>query len=185
MNASQIKKLFKHSDIHPEVLEEIDVDALLKTVNVANTDYLEENTLEDIQQEIIQVLGEREHRIKKKQQKEFCQKLMGYRYIDDIYDLHIGKPVRIIRLRENNQMNVSDHKLVFYGNVLTIKFTDQGANVLCKLPYGNKMLQYKFNHFLTFQLLTPEEQLILIANKNMEEVETESDMSSSDSERKT
>jgi hypothetical protein len=32
------------------------------------------------------------------------------------------------------------------------------------------MLQYRYDNFLTFQQLTPEEQIILMANKNLQEV---------------
>ncbi len=170
MNASQMKKMLQQTDgsVSTEMSDETDIEELLKTLNVSNTEYLEDKTLEDINKEVLDILTE--YKIKTKEKKEFCKKLIGYRFVDDIYDLHIGKSVKIIRIKDSYQSPVSDFPLTCYGKVLTIKFTDHGTNILCKLPYGNKMLQYRYDNFLTFQQLTPEEQIILMANKNLQEV---------------
>jgi hypothetical protein len=171
MNASQIKKLFQQTQSQPDLLDEINIDELLESIENVDTDYLEDKTLSDINEEILNTLSEL--KIKKKQKKEFCDKLIGYRVVDDIYQLHTGKAVKVIRIKDSQNIPVTNYSLVYYGRVMTIKFTDNGANIVCKPPYGTNIIQYRYDNFITFQQLSMEEQLILMAYQKIQEEDDE------------
>jgi hypothetical protein len=173
MNASQIKKLFQQTQSQPDLLDEINIDELLESIENVDTDYLEDKTLSDINEEILNTLSEL--KIKKKQKKEFCDKLIGYRVVDDIYQLHTGKAVKVIRIKDSQNIPVTNYSLVYYGRVMTIKFTDNGANIVCKPPYGTNIIQYRYDNFITFQQLSMEEQLILMAYQKIQEEDDEND----------
>jgi len=173
MNASQIKKLFQQTQTQPDIIEEIDIDELLNSIENANTEYLEDKTLSDINKEVVDALSEL--KIKKKQKKEFCDKLIGYRAVDDIYELHTGKAVKVIRMKDSQNIPVTNYSLVYYGKVMTIKFTDNGANIVCKPPYGTNIIQYRYDNFITFQQLSMEEQLVLMAYQKIKDEDAESE----------
>ena len=85
---------------------------------------------------------------------EICNKLIGYRFVDEIHEIHKGKHVRWIRN--------TTQKLTNGGIVMDIKFLDNGTQILC-MNSMHRFNQYKFDECLTFQKLSIEEQLILMA----------------------
>jgi hypothetical protein len=52
------------------------------------------------------------------------------------------------------------------GIVVDIKFLDNGVHVLC-LNNQRRLIQYKFDGSITFQKLSVDEQLILMAYENL------------------
>jgi NDP-sugar pyrophosphorylase family protein len=85
---------------------------------------------------------------------DYCQKLVGYRIVDDIHELHKGKHIRWIR---ENSITLTNG-----GIVMNIKFLDNGTHVLC-MSSGNRFIQFKFDECVIFQKMTLEEQLIMMA----------------------
>ena len=85
-------------------------------------------------------------------------KLNGYRVVDEIYELHKGKMVRWIR-------NDTD-KLTNGGIVTDIKFLENGVHVLC-MNSQRRFIQYKYDDCYTFQKMSIEEQLILMAYEQL------------------
>jgi len=82
-----------------------------------------------------------------------CEKLSGYRFVDELHLLHKGKFVRWIR-------HVAPDKLIKGGIVIDIQFGDFGANILCRLMTGD-FIRYRFDKCNTYQKLTDEECMIL------------------------
>ena len=70
MNASQMKKMLQQTEgsVLTEMSDETDIEELLKTLNVSNTEYLEDKTLEDINKDVLDILTE--YKIKTKEKKE-------------------------------------------------------------------------------------------------------------------
>ncbi len=129
----------------------IDMNALLAASENVDIDFLGNCSLADIAKEIHDVL----------QFQEFdaeilgkcCMKLVEYRYVDKIYQLHKGKHVRWIRIGQDAP------SLTNGGIVTDIKFLDNGTHILCK--NGARFIQYRWDDCLTFQKLSTDEQLVL------------------------
>ena len=85
---------------------------------------------------------------------QYCDKLIGYRLVDELHELHKGKHVRWIR--------IDNAKLTNGGIVVDIKFMDKGIQVLCRNS-TNKFIQYKYDECITFQKLNETEQVIMMA----------------------
>ena len=63
-------------------------------------------------------------------------------------------------IRKNND------KLTNGGIVSNIKFLDNGIHILC-MNNQRRFIQYKFDDCYTFQKMTPDEQLIVMAYENL------------------
>jgi len=151
-----IQQLFQDAQNDPSLLSTIDINDLLNSLENKNNDYLIDKTLNDIQNEIINVFNQ--NNFTKEKTKELCEKLADYRYVDEIYEIHKGKHVRWIK--------PSNSKLTNGGIVVDVKFLDNGTHVLC-MNNQRRFIQYKFDDSLTFQKLSLEEQLILMAYEKL------------------
>jgi len=89
------------------------------------------------------------------------EKLMKYRYVDEINDLLKGRMVRWIRTGGTN-------KLTNGGMVTNITFTNNGINVQI-MSCNRRFINYKFDECITFQKLTTQEELILMVNEHIDE----------------
>lgn len=127
-----------------------DIENIMETIDENASSYLENNSVEKIIKEITDILSN--NNVIDIQNK--VSKLLNYRYVDEICDIHKGKNLKFIRK--------SDNKFFNGGLVLDIKFLNNGTHLMCKNFYNIK--QYKFDDFLCFQKLTNEELLILMAN---------------------
>jgi hypothetical protein len=89
---------------------------------------------------------------------EVCNRLAGYRYVENLYELHKGKHIRWIR---------NDNKKLTNGAiVMDVKFLDNGSHVLCRNAQ-HRLFQVKFNESMIFQKLSTGEQLILMAYEHV------------------
>lgn len=147
-----INKIFEDAIKDPNLFSTIDIDNLLNTLETDKNDCLETKTTQSITDEIYEMVSNNIETINIV--KDICKKLLGYRYVDEINELHKGKHVRWIR--NNSEI------LTTGGIVVDIKFLDNGTQVLCKNSM-NRFIQYKFDDCITFQKLTTDEQLILMA----------------------
>lgn len=147
-----VEEIFKNALQDPSLLSAIDIDQLLNMMDNPKTDYLENRTMpelaNDVSDALTQLLNDDLKIL------EYKIKLGGYRLVDELHELHKGKHVRWIR-RENG-------KLTNGGIVVDIRFLDNGTHILC-MNSMRKFIQYKFDDCLTFQKLSTEEQLILMA----------------------
>lgn len=151
-----VSKLLEDARSDPNLLSKIDIQSLL--MDSVKHDFLESHTLDTIAHDVIDSLKSLSQRrlIGRALLEEYCKKLMGYRYVDELHLLHKGKYVRWIRLDSPLTMSVG-------GVVVDIKFGDEGVNILCRLSSG-RFIQYRFDRCMTYQKLSDEEQLILLLN---------------------
>jgi hypothetical protein len=149
-----INELFENAMKDPTLFSTMDVEKLLESIENDKNDYLEKKSMKLITQEIYETIQKLQ--LPQKTRFEYCQKLVGYRLVDDVHELHAGKHVRWIR--ESSQAQF----LTNGGIVTTIKFLDNGTQVLCKST-GQRFIQFKFDECIIFQKMSLEEQLIMMA----------------------
>ena len=146
-----LKKIIQDAKSDPLLKSTLDIEKIINSIDKTDLDYLGDRTLKNIAEEIYECLRDSEFSV------EFiektCRKLLEYRFVDTIYQLHRGKHVRWIRPAAFNPM------LTNGGIVVDIKFLDNGTHIVCK--NGVRFIQYKFDDCLTFQKLSQDEQLLL------------------------
>lgn len=115
--------------------------------------YLENKTVEMINQEKDCIISTMTTVDKEK----WLSSLSMYRHVEDLQALRLGHHVRWIRERPLGAFTLTNG-----GIFVRIKFTDAGTYVVCK-NYG-KFMQYKLDECVTFQKISAEEWLVLMAN---------------------
>ena len=153
-----VNEIFEQALKDPSLFSTLDIDSLLDSIESDKNDYLENKTMTDVTNDIYEKINGLSTAHENKQ--DFCQKLIGYRYVDEINEIHKGKHVRWIRV--TTPANLSPLTLTNGGIVVDVKFLDNGTHVLC-MNSGRRFIQYKFDDCFTFQKLSVEEQLILMA----------------------
>jgi hypothetical protein len=154
MEKINIQEIYDNARRDPSLFSTLDIENILNSIENEKNNYLENKTLDDVIEEIRIKLSELNLSIENL--RILCEKLMDFRYVDEINELHKGKFVRWIRT------DSPDKKLYNGGIVMDIKFMDSGVQVLCKNNM-NRFIQYKFDECITFQKLNVEEQLLLLA----------------------
>lgn len=162
-STSEFKEIFENALKDPTLLSTLDIEKLLETIDKERNDYLENKTTQGIIDDIFDKISELN--LPSELSKKICDKLIGYRYVDEIHELHKGKHVRWIRTGQR------DTTLTNGGIITDIKFLDNGTHVLCMNP-SRRFIQYKFDDCLTFQKMSTEEQLILLAYEGVKQGET-------------
>lgn len=148
----QMNNIIQQAQADPSLYSTVDIHELLDSLTDEKYDYILDKTAYDIQEEVYTILNENE--IKNIQ--HYAQKLLSYRYIDDLNELHNGKYIRWIRK--------NDHKLA-NGNILVnVDFTKNGTQLLLKSP-TNRFTRIKWDDCIVFQILSPDEQLLLTTNQ--------------------
>jgi hypothetical protein len=116
--------------------------------------YIEGQTLNsitnDINTNLAVFLGKR---IDDEQVQFIAGKLKEYRWVADTNNLHLGVHVRWI----------TSSGLSRGGIVVGFHTTDTGTNVKVWNNYSKRNMQYKFEQGLTFQKLTEQEIIVLLA----------------------
>ena len=147
-----IDQIFEDAMNDSSLLSTINIDNLLNTLENTKNDYLDNKTMADISKEVYENVAECD--IHDNVIESLCKKLIGYRYVDEIYELHKGKMIRWIR--------DGTSKLTNGGIVTDIKFLPNGIHVQC-MNSMKRFIQYKFDDCKTFQKMNTDEQLILLA----------------------
>ena len=137
-------------------METIKTDDFVSAYEKDKNQYLENKTNKIIRQEIIESL---------RGDKESClEKLSGYRFVDEIDQLHIGKFTRWIPKYEDNAT------LTVGGFVTNVDYTDNGMLLTVK-TWQNKIIKVVFDHCLLYQKLSPDEKLVLLAADYLNSIE--------------
>lgn len=136
---------------------DLDEDDIQKLIEKGDYDpYFENKTtrmvIEEVQQELYQANIENIE--------TSLKKLIGYRYIDEVSDLLRGRHVKWMNLTKQKKT------LTGGGIIMNIKFLDNGVHILCN--NGSRFTQYKFDDCITFQKLSQQEELILMANEYLD-----------------
>jgi len=158
----ELYKNIKEENENEKEEEETNINEILEKLEDECHDYLENKTLESISQEIYEILKANDYHEEKIEM--IYNKLNGYRYVENINELHVGKEIKILRIANpyDANFNKMDSTLKYYGKVTNIVFDDKGVLIrsitfINKIKYWN----YKYDNFLTFQKLTDEEKIIL------------------------
>ena len=150
-NRMNIANIIKEAREDPDLFSKIDTEKLLESLESVKNDFLENQTIDSISSDVFDSLVRLQ--LDKTTLQTHCEKLVGYRYVDELHLLHKGKYVRWIR-------HDMPEKMARGAVVVDIQFGDLGANIVCRLVSGD-FLKYRFDKCNTYQKLTDEEQLIL------------------------
>ena len=127
----ELEKIYKDARQDPSLFSTIDPKELLKELEKERNSYIEDKTtknmIEEIKQSIEEEFGDE---IEKNTQKKMIQKLIGYRHVDELDTLHIGKNTRWI------QKYKDEIKVTNGGLLLNTNFTEDGINLVIKLWNG-------------------------------------------------
>ena len=151
-----INELFKQAKNDPSLLSNINIDELLNDTDDVKNDYLQDKTINNIQEDVYDSLEE----VFKIDEAivVHMDKLRDYRLVDEVSELHNGKHIRWIRRGTT--------KLTNGGIVVEVKFIENGINVLCKNAM-HKFIKIKYDECIIFQKLTIDEQIILTVNQHV------------------
>ena len=146
------------SDIQSELSTTDNIQNILDMID----DYdcpsnIENKTTDDIIKDIIEILTENNVQDINK----VSSKLIGYVYIDEICDIQKGRHIRWIRITPGSKRVLTNG-----GVIMDTKFTDNGTQILCKNK-ANKFIQYKFDDCISFQKMTKQEEIIVMANSSI------------------
>ncbi len=150
-----LENVFQTTSENKQLLDTIQIDQLLESIQNHHTDYLENQTIQSITDTIFNIIRGYP-RLSVDTQKKYCFQLQGYRFVRCIYELHPGKLVKVLPIQPN-QKGVS-----LKGIVMNIKFLDNGTHIVCMTP-SKTFCQFKFDNYYTFQKLSSEEELLLTA----------------------
>ena len=151
-----ISDLIKDAQNDPALLSRIDTTELLKSIESVKHDFLENESIETISKNVLDSLISLN--IHPQIIENHCERLSGYRFVDELHLLHRGKYIRWIR-------HDTPEKLMKGAVVVDIQIGDLGVNVLCRLMTGG-FLKYRFDKCNTYQKLTDDEQLILMLSNH-------------------
>lgn len=83
-----------------------------------------------------------------------------YRYASNIQELRLGGYIRwLTKIKDN-------WKLLNGGILIKINFTKKGTYIVCK--NNTKIMQYNYDNYYTFQKITAEEWLFMMANNKVQ-----------------
>jgi hypothetical protein len=148
-----MNQLIENERNNPELQSTIDVKTILESAENVDNNYIGDHSLSTISKEVVEIL--QQENIETESLYKYCESLLHYRLIEQIYHIHKGKHIRWIR----------NKKLTNGGIVVDVKFLDTGTHILCKNQ--NRFIQYKFDDCITFQKLTTDELLILQIKDNV------------------
>jgi hypothetical protein len=144
---NEINSIFKEAKNDYSLKSTINIEEILKNADSTNN-YLKTKKIKDINKEVFDVLCTLDNSVIAE---KYANKLIGFRLVDEIFELHKGKMVKLIS-KETQKMKLG-------GIVLNIKILDSGIHFLC---LNNKnVFQFRFDDYYIFQKLTVEEEIIM------------------------
>ena len=152
-----VNEIFESAIKDPSLFSTLDINNLLESIENEKNDYLENKTMQTVTDEVFDKICELG--IPETKARELCNRLVGYRYVDEIHEIHKGKHIRWIRQGADRLTNG--------GIVVDIKFLDNGTQILT-MNSQRRFIQFKFDNCIAFQKLSVEEQLILMAYEHLD-----------------
>ena len=164
MESIDVSKIYENALKDPDLFSTMDIDKMLESIENEKNAFLENKTIDDISNEVYSSLEIHfSSNLSNPEIILLCNKLAGYRYVDEIYQLERGRYIRWIRKPRSE----SDTIKVTNGAILMdIKFLDNGVHILCKTNQ-QRFIQVKFDECLFFQKLSMDEELILLAYQHL------------------
>ena len=128
-------------------------DDFVSAISKENNKYLDNKKTKDIRKEIAESL--KMTTLDDKDKESYSEKLVGYRFVDEIDSLHVGKFTRWIKKFEDRLTN---------GGFLTVvDYTDNGILLTIKMWRGT-FAKILFDECLLYQKLSEGERLILMVS---------------------
>jgi hypothetical protein len=182
----EIHKLYAEVGKHPEKYECIKTDELLNAYNKDTNSYLDNKTSKEIEESVeksldlltcikgnaVPRLGASASGTKgsncwersslKKNKKELLQTLVGYRYVDQLDELHMGKFTRWIQ-KYPLDPETNTAKVERGGFLSNIDFNDNGVTLTIRM-WNKKVYKLAFDNCLIYQKLSVGEELILMTS---------------------
>ena len=146
------QEIYESAKNDPELESKLDINKLLANADENQNAYLKNETLETITRTIFDTVSSINN-ISENEAKSICEKLKGYRYVDNLCDLRSGLHIKWIRLGTHTP------KMKSGALVSNIKI-GESANVLCR-HFNQKFFTIRFEDHIIFQKLSPEEEIIL------------------------
>jgi hypothetical protein len=135
----------------------MDVNKLLKALENENNEAVMNFTTKKIKEMNLKVL--QELHLSRDETIDLFNRLVGYRYVDEIKDLKYGTYLRWIPLSNPNLIKLTRGALF-----CDIEIKADGIYMICKnIGYSRKHFQLKFDENLIFQKLTDQEIVLLNA----------------------
>jgi hypothetical protein len=128
-------------------------DDFVSAISKENNKYLVNKNSRDIRNEIVESL--KMTGLDDKDKDVYSDKLVGYRFVDEIDSLHVGKFTRWIKKFED--------KLTNGGFLTVVDYTDNGILLTIKMWRGT-FAKILFDECLLYQKLSDGEQLILMVS---------------------
>jgi hypothetical protein len=155
----EIHKMYKDIRENPDEFGCLKTDELLSAYEKEGNKYLENKTNKDIEDEKLASF-DCIVTLTKAERIALMKKLIGYRYVDEMDSLHIGKYTRWIHKYPLDEV----FKYVLSpGAFLTmVDYLDTGI-VLTLKTWNNKVFRINFDNSLIYQKLSADEELILIS----------------------
>ena len=155
----EIHKMYKDIRENPDKYGCLKTDELLSAYEKEGNKYLENKTNKDIEDEKLASF-DCIVTLTKAERIALMKKLIGYRYVDEMDSLHIGKYTRWIHKYPLDEV----FKYVLSpGAFLTmVDYLDTGI-VLTLKTWNNKVFRINFDNSLIYQKLSAGEELILIS----------------------
>ena len=133
--------------------DDLNLDLLLKALDNEDNDSLmslDIAKIQNIKNNILEKLG-----LKKKELDHLKNKLLQYRYVDELPDIKYGSYIRWISLRRPDNI-----KLTNGGFICDILVNDTGIHLKCRNG-GSRFFQISMSENLIFQKLTEQEIILL------------------------
>ena len=155
----EMQKIYADAKNDESLISKIDTRELLLAYENKNNEYLDGKTSIDIAHEIassFDLLEETYHMTKMKK-REMADSLTGYRFVDELDQLHVGKYTRWIQKYSSSAKPV----LTNGGFLAGIESGNEGTFMKIRL-YANKVINISFDNCLIYQRLSTGEQLVLL-----------------------
>ena len=157
--------MIKKEEEKREISKDRENEELKKLLNIAiendNNNCLLNETSNSIKDKKEKIIVELE--LNKKKEREIIKKLKGYRFIDDLSEIHIGTYIRWIKLDSSKDIKITN------GAILVEILFDNESKLLLKNNM-NRFFRVNFNDNLIFQKLTNQELVILYAIDNIDKI---------------
>jgi len=132
----------------------MDLEKLLKALDNEENENLMNFNSEKLKSLNYKILSELN--LSDEETKILYDKLIDYKYVDEMSDLRYGSFIRWINISDPNNLKLSNGGIFF-----KFKITPNGTNLLCKLR--TQLFNISLDKNLIFQKLTNQEKILLTA----------------------
>jgi hypothetical protein len=164
--ADEVKSIYESVLSDRSLLASIKATDYLDAIENKNNAYLENRSTKNIVDEIVKSfdeLGEddKKFRISKTDCEKYIKVLGGYRFVDELDTLHLGKYTRWIQKYTDD---APKYKMSNGGFLLSVDFVENGIILTIKIWRAPWVIKISFDDCLLYQKLSYGEYLVLMAN---------------------